>query len=117
MRQHEERAGFVLAIGVFKLLKALLLVAAGLGALKLLHGGASEFLERVQEAMPMAPGRAFLERAAARIGGLSQKQLEGIAFGTFVRARMPDRSSRQRPALISRASWTRLREIAWFSAA
>jgi uncharacterized membrane protein (DUF2068 family) len=86
MKSHEERAGLVLAIGLFKLVKAVLLVAAGLGALKLLHRDASEVLEHVLDAMPIAPGRAFLERAAARVGLLSEKQLAGIAFGTFVYA-------------------------------
>jgi uncharacterized membrane protein (DUF2068 family) len=86
MKSREERGGFVLAIGVFKLVKAVLLVAAGLGALKLLHRDASEALEHILEAIPIAPGRAFLERAASRIGLLTEKQLAGIAFGTFVYA-------------------------------
>ena len=86
MTSRKESAGLVLAIGVFKLVKALLLVAAGLGALKLLHQDASEGLERFVETIRVAPGRAFLERAASRIGVLSEKQLAGIAFGTFVYA-------------------------------
>jgi uncharacterized membrane protein (DUF2068 family) len=86
MKSHEERAGFVLAIGLFKLVKAVVLVAAGLGALKLLHRDAAEVLEHVLTAIPIAPGRSFVERAAARVGVLSEKQLAGIAFGTFVYA-------------------------------
>jgi uncharacterized membrane protein (DUF2068 family) len=86
MNSRKERAGLVLAIGVFKLVKALLLLAAGLGALKLLHHDAAEDLERFVETIRIAPGRAFLDRAASHVGVLSEKQLAGIAFGTFVYA-------------------------------
>src|SRR5438067_13794371 len=52
MKEREERSGVILAIGVFKLVKALLLVAAGLGALKLLHGDAAQIGEQILERFP-----------------------------------------------------------------
>ena len=86
MKEREERAGLILAIGGFKLVKALFLVAAGLGALKLLHRDASEVLEGMLENIPVAPGRQFLERTAGHLGMLDEKHLAKIAFGTFVYA-------------------------------
>ena len=86
MKEREERSGVILAIGVFKLVKALLLVAAGLGALKLLHGDAAQMGEQILEKIPVAPGRQFVERTVGRIGLLDEKQLHGLAFGTFAYA-------------------------------
>jgi uncharacterized membrane protein (DUF2068 family) len=82
----ENRSGIIVAIGAFKLVKAVLLVAAGLGAVKLIRGGPSEMAGRILEAIPIAPGRQFLERAAAKLGMMNEKQLAGIAFGTFAYA-------------------------------
>src|SRR4051812_44803411 len=73
----------VVVIGVFKLLKAVVLVAAGLGALKLLRG--SQPRELVEWAQ-LAPASRILQKAAARISGLTEGQLEAAAFATFVYA-------------------------------
>ena len=73
----------VAVIGAFKLLKAVVLVAAGLGALDLLHGGqARELVEWAQ----LAPGSRILQKAAARISGLTERQLEAVAFAIFAYA-------------------------------
>lgn len=73
----------VVAIGVFKLLKSLFLIAAGLGALNLLHGGlARDLVEKAH----LAPASRTVERAASRISGLSEGQLRGVAFATFAYA-------------------------------
>src|SRR3954468_17065635 len=75
--------GAIVAIGAFKLVKAALLVAAGLGAIHLLHaGGAGDLVQSTH----LAPGSRFVQRAVAKAGFLSEKQLEGIAFGTFLYA-------------------------------
>ena len=86
MSEREERSGIIVAIGAFKLVKASLLVAAGLGALKLLDRDAAQALEQLLERITVAPGRALLERLAGRIGLLDEKQLKEIAFGTFAYA-------------------------------
>jgi len=82
----ENRSGIIVAIGAFKLVKAVILIAAGLGALKLIQGGPSEMAGRILQAIPVAPGTRFLERSAAKLGMMSEKQLAGIAFGTFAYA-------------------------------
>jgi len=82
----ENRSGIIVAIGAFKLVKAVILIAAGLGALKLIQGGPSEMADRILEAIPVAPGARFLERAVAKLGMMNEKQLAGIAFGTFAYA-------------------------------
>ena len=82
----ENRSGVIVAIGAFKLVKAVILIAAGLGALKLIQGGPSEMADRILQAIPVAPGARFLERSAGKLGMMSEKQLTGIAFGTFAYA-------------------------------
>ena len=73
----------VAVIGAFKLFKAVVLVAAGLGALNLLHGGqARELVEWAH----LAPASRILQNAAARIIGLTERQLEAAAFATFAYA-------------------------------
>ena len=86
MKRGEDRSGVIVAIGVFKLVKALLLLAAGLGAVKLIQGDPPEMASRILQAIPIAPGTKFLERAIAKLGMMSEKQLAGIAFGTFAYA-------------------------------
>ena len=82
----ENRSGVIVAIGAFKLVKAVILVVAGLGAMKLIHGDPSEMADRILEAIPVAPGRQFLERGVAKLGMMNEKQLAEIAFGTFAYA-------------------------------
>ena len=73
----------VAIIGAFKLLKAVVLIAAGLGALDVLHGGqARELVGWAQ----LAPGSRILQKAAARVSGLTERQLEAAAFATFAYA-------------------------------
>jgi uncharacterized membrane protein (DUF2068 family) len=73
----------VAVIGAFKLVKALVLVAAGLGALNLLHGGqARELVEWAH----LAPASRILQKAGARVSGLSERQLEAAAVATFAYA-------------------------------
>src|SRR5258705_10077857 len=75
----------VAVIGAFKLLKAVVLVAAGLGALNLLHGGQAR---EIVEWAHLAPASRILQKAAARIIGLTERQLEAGAFGTLAYARV-----------------------------
>ena len=71
----------VAVIGAFKLLKAVVLVAAGLGALNLLHGGQAR---EIVEWAHLAPASRILQKA--RIIGLTERQLEAVAFATFAYA-------------------------------
>ena len=86
MANRSESSGMIVAIGVFKLVKAVLLLVAGLGALKLVGGGAPDQIEKLLEWSRSAPARGVVQKLVARLGVLSEKQLQAIAFGTFAYA-------------------------------
>ncbi|WP_437785780.1 DUF2127 domain-containing protein [Sorangium sp. So ce1097] len=73
-------------IAAFKLIKATLLTAVGLGALRLLgHDVASELRSWLQ-AMSLDPDNRQLHRLLALTGAISDRKLEELAAGTFVYA-------------------------------
>jgi uncharacterized membrane protein (DUF2068 family) len=81
-----ESSGAVVAIGVLKLLKGIVLSGAGLGAIKLLHGGANDLFEEAAKLSHLQPGGAWIQRAVAKVGVMSESQLKAVAFGTFAYA-------------------------------
>ena len=76
----------LVVIAVFKLAKAVLLVGAGLGALKLIGRQPTEALSQVISLVHFDPHGRIAQRLIGRIGVLSEKQLAAVAFGTFAYA-------------------------------
>lgn len=81
----DERA--LRAIALFKLLKAGLLVAAGLSAVSLLRASdpSHRLLELVHD-LRLAPDNRFVHRAIAAVSALDTRRLEELSVGTFVYA-------------------------------
>ena len=73
-------------IGVFKLLKALLIVALASGALHLAHGDAASVLEHVTTQLHIDPDGRHVGRAVQRILDLDERQLHALSAGMFVYA-------------------------------
>ena len=73
-------------IAVFKLLKAALLVAVGVGALKLLHKDLGAVVEHWIEMLRLDPGSRFVDVALAKASNVSPKQIEKLGVGSFVYA-------------------------------
>jgi len=70
-------------IAAFKLVKAILLIAAGVGALKLLNPTVEERLRQWLLALSFAYGRPFLLHVLARVSGLSDKRLGALGILAF----------------------------------
>ena len=71
-------------IAVFKLVKALVLVAVALGALRLLDHERAARVHEWLDAIPLVAHHAGLEKAASKVTGASPKHLElaaTVAFG------------------------------------
>ncbi len=80
-------AGVLIAIAVFKLFKAILLIALGVGAFSLVLGGdAVHTLRHVLTELGVDPGRPLLVKGIAKVSGIDHRKLELVGVGTFVYA-------------------------------
>jgi uncharacterized membrane protein (DUF2068 family) len=82
MAKRPPRAG-ILLIGLFKLLKGLLLVAVGIGALKLLHKDVAAVAEHWVRILRVDPDNRFIHRVLTKVFAVSPRQLRELSIGTF----------------------------------
>ena len=81
------RDGAVLTlIGLFKLVKAALLIAAGIGALKLLHHGVAATVDHWTRILRVDPENRYIHALLVRIFRVSPRQIKELSIGTFVYA-------------------------------
>ncbi len=73
-------------IALFRFAKAVLLIASGLSALRLVHPGVRAAVARWIEAMPLASQYAMVHRAVAFVTGLSEQRIEALAVAAFLYA-------------------------------
>ncbi len=77
-------SSFVLIlIGAFKLLKALLLIAVGIGAIKFLHKDVASTAMHWVEILRVDPDNRVVHRILERIFRVTPKQLKELSVGTF----------------------------------
>ena len=76
-------AAGILLIGIFKLVKGLLLVAVGVGALKLLHKDVETTVTHWIEILRVDPDNRFLHKLLAKVFAVNPKQLKELSIGTF----------------------------------
>ena len=73
-------------ISLVKLLKAVLLIAVGVGAMKLLQADATKVLEQWAAKLPLGPGSRYLGRVILEETSLTPNKLKDLAVGSFVYA-------------------------------
>ncbi|MGI9071009.1 MAG: DUF2127 domain-containing protein [Bryobacteraceae bacterium] len=73
----------ILLIGLFKLLKGLLLVAVGIGALKLLHKNVAEVISHWVYILRVDPESRFFHGTVSKLFSVTPKQLKALSVGTF----------------------------------
>ena len=73
-------------IAAFKLLKAILLIAVGVGALKLLHQDAAGALDRWAAMLGFDPGNQYVDSALQKLANLPPNKIKGLGVGSFVYA-------------------------------
>ena len=88
MPHGEENTGdkWILLIALFKLVKGLLLVAAGIGALKLLHKDIGDVVQNTIDALRVDPDNRYVHAALVRILSVNDRTLKEISAGTFAYA-------------------------------
>jgi len=85
-RKSAESSTVLLLIGTFKILKALTLIAIGVGALKLLHKDLVATVMHWTDVLRVDPDNRFVHRALAGIFRITPKQLKELSVGTFLYA-------------------------------
>jgi uncharacterized membrane protein (DUF2068 family) len=76
----------LLLIALFKLIKGFLLVAVGIGALKLLHRDVADTVMHWVNILRVDPDNRFIHAALTRVLSVSPKQLKVTSAGTFIYA-------------------------------
>jgi uncharacterized membrane protein (DUF2068 family) len=84
MKSSEDR--LIRLIAIFKLFKAALLIAFGVGAFKLIHKDLGDVLEHWIRAFKFDPGQHFLDMALAKASHVSPEQIRKIGVGSFIYA-------------------------------
>jgi uncharacterized membrane protein (DUF2068 family) len=80
---HSEHARGLLLIGVFKLTKATLSIALGVGALRLLHRDVAEFVLRALDALRIDPERHIVALIMHKADLINNHQLRQFSIVTF----------------------------------
>jgi uncharacterized membrane protein (DUF2068 family) len=83
---HPDRNRWLIAIGVLKLLKAVLFVSMGFGVIRLLHRDIADVLLRATLALRFDPENRFVNVVLERLSSLSPHRLKEISFAIFLYA-------------------------------
>jgi uncharacterized membrane protein (DUF2068 family) len=86
MRDSGRGRRLLVLIGAFRLAKAVLLILAGLGTLRLERPGTLYAVARWAHDLPIAPGRGVLIHSIQRFAHLSQDRKDLVAVGLFAYA-------------------------------
>src|SRR5437016_5789301 len=73
----------LLLIALFKLVKGLLLVAVGVGALKMLHRDVAAAVTHWVDILRVDPDNRFIHRLVERAFSVNPRQLKELSAGTF----------------------------------
>ena len=73
-------------IAAFKLFKAGLLIAVGVGAFKLLHQDVAGVVEHWIEALKLDPGNHFVDAVLTKASNLTPEQVKKLGLGSFIYA-------------------------------
>ena len=84
MKSSDDR--LIRLIAAFKLFKAALLIALGVGAFKLLHKDVSAVIEHSMEAFQLDPANRFLDAAVQKASRLTPEQIKKLGLVSFIYA-------------------------------
>jgi len=73
-------------IALFKLLKAALLIAVGVGALRLVHADVASFVEKWVAWFGLDPGSRYVGRFILKAAALTPNKIKDLAAGSFIYA-------------------------------
>src|SRR5215475_14161607 len=85
-RQASKSSFVLVLIGVFKLLKALLLIAVAIGAIRFLHRDIGSTVMHWTQVLRVDPDNRVIHGLLVRIVRVTPKQLKELSLGTFLYA-------------------------------
>jgi uncharacterized membrane protein (DUF2068 family) len=85
-RPSAQSSSVLILIGVFKLVKAILLIAAGIGAIRLLHKDVADTVIHWTRVLRVDPDNRFLHGTLTRVFRVTPQQLKELSVGTFIYA-------------------------------
>src|SRR5215831_7714258 len=85
-RQSSKSSFVLILIGAFKLLKALLLIAIGIGAIKFLHKDIASTVTHWIQVLRVDPDNRFVHGLLVRVFRVTPTQLKELSLGTFLYA-------------------------------
>ncbi len=77
---------FLRLIAAFKLLKTMLLIVLGIGALKMIHMDAATVLYHWVERLGLDPGNRIIERAFDQASDMTPHKMQAVGIGSLVYA-------------------------------
>jgi uncharacterized membrane protein (DUF2068 family) len=81
-----QSSSVLILIGVFKLAKAILLIVAGIGAIRLLHKDVAGTVIHWTRVLRVDPDNRFVHGALTRVFRVTPQQLKELSVGTFIYA-------------------------------
>ena len=85
-RSSAQSSWVLILIGVFKLVKAVLLIVAGIGAIRLLHKDVADTVTHWIRILRVDPDNRFVHGALTRIFRVTPKELRELSVGTLIYA-------------------------------
>jgi uncharacterized membrane protein (DUF2068 family) len=85
-RTEDHQETTLVLIAIFKLLKAILLIVVGIGALRLLHKDIAEVAVHWTDVLRVDPENRYVNRLLAKVLSLNDRRLAEIGLGTFLYA-------------------------------
>ncbi len=85
-RSHRDRDNGLVLIAIFKLVKAVLLIAVGLGAIGVVHAGITHVSQRALTIVSAGTERRLTQSLLARLSGMSPRHIEALGIGAFLYA-------------------------------
>ena len=83
MQRADPGGAWLVAIGIFKLIKALMLVVLGIGVLKLVHHDVAEILSHWVAAVHIDPDNRYFQKLLAKLWFVNDHRLKELGVGTF----------------------------------
>jgi uncharacterized membrane protein (DUF2068 family) len=102
LARRESGGTLLVVIGVFKVVKAALLIAVGIGALKFLHRDVAASVAHWVRVLRIDPDNRLIHAGLEKIIGVTPRQLKELSAGTFLYAAL---FATEGIGLLSRRRW------------